>query len=161
LVVDGGAPAGRHSATTRGARDRAPDRLDGEQESIQMRVLDEYFGALRTQSWKSLAICLAEDVLRIGPYLDVVQGRHAYVEFLSKVIPTLKNYELEVARVRSLNAGSAVVELSEFADVDGVRREFPEVLLVDFDEGGAIERLDIYIKQQPPRPQSGASTRKR
>ena len=116
-----------------------------------MRVLDRYFEALRTQDWNSLAMCLAEDVHRTGPYLDDVRGKQSYVEFLSKVIPTLKNYDLKVTRVRTLNTDSAVVELSEFADVDGVRREFPEVLLVDFDKAGSIVRVDVYVKQQPPR----------
>jgi hypothetical protein len=57
------------------------------------------------------------------------------VEFLSKVIPTLKNYALEVARVRSLDAGSAVVELrSEDSPMStAFGAGFPEVLLVDFD----------------------------
>ena len=116
-----------------------------------MRVLDQYFEALRTQDWESLAPCLAEDVHRTGPYLDVVRGRQAYVEFLSGVIPTLRNYELRVRRVRKLDADSAVVELSEIVDVGGVRTEFPEVLLFEFDEVGSIVRIDIYIKQPPPR----------
>jgi hypothetical protein len=113
----------------------------------QPRALDEYFEALRTQDWKRLAGCLAEAVHRTGPYLDVVRGRQAYVDFLAKVIPTLKGYGLEVARVRALAADSAVAELSEFAEVEGVRREFPELILFDFDDAGSIARIDIYIKQ--------------
>jgi|SRR4029453_2668329 hypothetical protein len=116
-----------------------------------MRVLDEYFEALRTQDWDGLAACLAEDVRRVGPYRDVVRGKRAYVDFLSRVIPTLKNYELRVGRVRDLDAHAAVVELSEIADVDGVRTEFPEVILFELDEVGAIRGVDIYMKQPPPR----------
>jgi len=116
-----------------------------------MRVLDRYFQALRTQDWESLPACLAEDVHRTGPYLDVVRGRRAYVEFLAGVIPTLEGYDLRVRRTRKLDEGSAVVELSEFADVAGVRTEFPEVLLFDFDAAGAIARVDVYIKQPPTR----------
>jgi hypothetical protein len=112
-----------------------------------MRVLDEYFDALRTQNWKQLARCLAEDVRRTGPYLDVVEGRKAYVEYLSRVIPKLPNYDLQVRRTRELGDGSSLVELSEFADVDGVRTEFPELLTFGFDAAGAIARVDIYIKQ--------------
>ena len=112
-----------------------------------MRALDDYFEALRTRDWKRLAGCLAEDVQRTGPYLDVLRGRQAYVEFLSRVIPTLPNYELRVRRTRELADGSALVELSEILDVDGVRTEFPELLLFDFDATGAIVRVDIYIKQ--------------
>jgi SnoaL-like domain len=116
-----------------------------------MQVLDQYFEALRTQDWKSLGACVAENIHRTGPYLDVVRGRPAYVAFLAGVIPTLRNYDLRVSRVRELGGASAVVELSEFADVKGVRTEFPEVLLFDFDEAGSILRIDVYIKQPPPR----------
>jgi len=117
-----------------------------------MRVLDQYFEALRSQDWKSLALCLAEDVQRTGPYLDVVRGKRAYVEFLSRVIPALQDYELRVRRVRKVDSASAVVELSEIVAVGGARTEFPEVLLFEFDEAGAILGIDIYIKQPPARP---------
>ena len=116
-----------------------------------MQILDRYFAALGSQDWQSLGACLAEDVHRTGPYLDVVRGRRAYVDFLASVIPKLRSYELRVARVRELGPASAVVELSELAEVNGVRTEFPEVLLFDFDEDGSILRIDIYIKQPPPR----------
>jgi hypothetical protein len=121
---------------------------------LPQRILDSYFEALRTQDWGRLATCLAEDVHRTGPYLDVVRGREAYVELLAKVIPTLRNYDLRVARVRRLAPASAVVELSELADMGGERREFPELLLFDFDDAGLIARVDVYIKQ-PPGPRKG------
>ena len=114
-----------------------------------MKMLDRFFDALRTQDWEKLAGCLAENVERTGPYLDVVRGKRAYVEFLSKVMPTLRNYELRVHRSRRLDDGSAMVELSETLDLDGVRTEVPEVLVFDFDAGGRILRVDIYVKNQP------------
>jgi hypothetical protein len=119
-----------------------------------MRVLNDYFEALRTQDWARLSKCLCEDVRRTGPYLDVVEGRKAYVEYLSRVIPKLPNYDLRVRRTRELEAGSALVELSEFTDVDGLRTEFPEMILFDFDAAGAISQVDIYLKQPggPARP---------
>ena len=127
-----------------------------------MRVLDKYFEALRGRDWESLGKCLAEDVHRKGPFFDVIRGRQAYVEFLSGVIPTLRNYQLRVRRVRKINTNSAVVELSEFVDVGGVRTEFPEVLLFDFDKAGSILGIDIYIKQPPPRraPRTNSPKRK-
>ena len=103
-------------------------------------------------------MCLADDVRRTGPYLDVVRGRQAYVEFLAGVIPALRNYELKVFRTREFDGGSALVELSETLDVDGVRTEFPEALLFDFDEEGLILRIDVYIKQ-PPSSDAGDSNR--
>ena len=114
-----------------------------------MKILDQYFDALRNQDWESLGETLSENVRRTGPYLDVVEGRDRYVAYLGAVIPTLTNYELKVSRVRSFDTGSAVVELSEELDLDGQRRRYPEVLLFDFDTEGRIIRVDIYIKQPP------------
>ena len=114
-----------------------------------MQTLDRYFEALRTHDWKGLESCLADDVHRTGPYLDVVRGKKAYVDFLSRVIPSLRNYELKISRVRSFDDKSALVELIEALDANGVRREFPEALLFDFNEEGLIQRVDIYIKQPP------------
>ena len=113
-------------------------------------VVGEYFEALRTQDWARLATCLAADVHRVGPYRDVVDGQQAYVDFLARVIPTLKGYDLKVARVRFFDARSAVAEISEFADVRGVRTEFPEVILFALDTAGVIAGIDIYLKQAPP-----------
>jgi hypothetical protein len=119
-------------------------------------VLERYFDALRSHGWESLAGCLTDDVHRTGPYLDVVRGRQAYVEFLAGVIPGLPNYELRVSRIRELEGGSALVELNEVLDVDGVRTEFPEALVFDFAPDGRIQRVDVFIKQPPSRRQEGA-----
>ena len=93
-----------------------------------MEVLDRYFDAIRTHDWSALAECLAEDVHRTGPYLDVVEGRDAYVAFLSRVVPSLPNYALEVSDISSLTSGAALVRLSETTDVAGVSTVFPEAM---------------------------------
>ncbi len=115
-----------------------------------MQTLERYFEALRTQDWESLASCLAENVHRTGPYLDVVRGKQPYVDFLSGILPTLRNYRLKISRVRKVEGGSAIVELVEALDANGVRTEYPEALLFDFDEEGLIRRVDVYMKQPPP-----------
>ena len=55
-----------------------------------------------------------------------------------------------------LEGGSALVELSEILDVDGVRTEFPEALVFDFAPDGRIQRVDVFIKQPPSRRKEGA-----
>jgi hypothetical protein len=112
-------------------------------------VLDAYFDAMRSHDWAGLANCLAPAVRRTGPYLDVVEGREAYVEFLAKVIPALPNYTLSVTRTDAIDAATAVVRLTETLDVRGVATEFPEVLFFEFDELGRIAGVDIYVKQIP------------
>ena len=113
----------------------------------RIRVLERYFEALRSHDWTSLAECLADDVHRTGPYLDVVEGKQAYVAFLSRVLPTLENYTLTVTRMREIGSASAVAELTETLDVGGVSKTHPEAILFDFDEEGRIWRVDIYVKK--------------
>lgn len=114
-----------------------------------MDVLERYFDALRTQDWDALADCLSEEVTRMGPYLDAIDGRDPYVAYLSRVIPTLQNYDLRVTRIDTLEGGSRLVRLCEILDVDGVSTEFPEALVFDFDSAGRIAHVDIYLKQLP------------
>jgi hypothetical protein len=80
-----------------------------------------------------------------------VRGRDAYVAFLSDVIPKLPGYALDVARIRALEGGGAVVELSETIDRDGGRFRTPEALLFEFDADGLIMRVDVFVKQTPHR----------
>lgn len=112
-------------------------------------MLERYFEALRRHAWESLAGCLAEDVRRTGPYRDVVEGREAYVAFLARVLPGLRDYSLEVSRIRWLGDGGALVQLSEHLELDGVRTEFPEALVFEFDAADRIRRLDVYLMQAP------------
>jgi ketosteroid isomerase-like protein len=112
-------------------------------------VLERYFDAMRRHDWVALSECLADDVHRTGPYLDVVEGQRAYTDFLAGVLPTLPSYTLTVHRIRRLGDHSAVVELSETLEVGGVSTEYPELLLFDIDGTGRIARVDVYIKQPP------------
>jgi hypothetical protein len=112
-------------------------------------VLERYFAAMRAHDWPALAETLAEDVHRTGPYLDHVHGRQAYVDFLARVISPLRNYALDVARIRAIQGGGAIAELSESMDRDGARRTYPEVLLFAFDAQGRIARVEVFI-QSPP-----------
>jgi hypothetical protein len=112
-------------------------------------TLERYFAAMRACDWPALAETLAEDVHRTGPFLDEVRGREAYVEFLAGVIPKLPNYALEIARIRPIAGGGALVELSETIDRKGLRYTTPEALLFEFDAAGRIARIDVYIKRPP------------
>lgn len=112
-------------------------------------VLLRYFAAMRVHDWDALADTLADDVHRTGPYLDTVRGKQAYVDFLAEVVPKLPNYALEVARIRALQDGSALVELTESMDRNGQRMAYPEALLFEFNSAGRIARVDVYIKRPP------------
>jgi len=123
-----------------------------------MEVLERFFDAMQRHDWERLASCLADDVLRTGPFLDVVRGKKAYVDFLAGVIPSLPNYSLAISSIHAFDATSALVKLSETLDVNGISTEFPEVLLFDFDEGGRIRCVDVYVKQVPAVLEAGAQS---
>ncbi|MDT7550493.1 MAG: hypothetical protein QOE84_2887, partial [Actinomycetota bacterium] len=117
-----------------------------------MQIIDTYVKALQEHDWAALADTLSDDGLRrVGPFLDVVEGKDAYVAFLSGLMPTLQNYRLTVDRVSELPSGEVVVELRERLDVDGVSQEFPEAIFFGFDSRGLITTVRIYI-QQPGAP---------
>jgi limonene-1,2-epoxide hydrolase len=113
-----------------------------------MQIIDTYVKALQEHDWAALADTLSDVGLRrVGPFLDVVEGKDAYVAFLSGLMPTLQNYRLTVDRVSELPSGEAVVELRERLDVDGVSQEFPEAIFFGFDGRGLISTVRIYIQQ--------------
>ena len=112
-----------------------------------MKVIERYVNALRSQDWDEVSKCVAADVHRTGPYQDVVEGREEYVAFLAGVIPGLPNYDIRLTRIDRLEGGAALVRLSEFVDMKGVRTEIPEALVFEFDAEGAIARVDVFVKQ--------------
>ena len=110
-------------------------------------MLDRYFTALQEGDWQGLRDSVAPDVRRVGPFADVVEGRDAYVAFLSGLLPTLPGYRLTVTKVHELADGGAFVELTEAFDVDGQRREFPEAIRFGFDDEGRVSEVVIYTQR--------------
>ena len=93
-----------------------------------------------------MASALAPNVVRIGPYRDVYEGREAYVAFLAEVVPTLRDYEMSIHRITS--AGTSIIaELSEtVTDGEGRRLRTDEALLFELD-GNLITRVSVYTQK--------------
>lgn len=109
--------------------------------------MERYLDAVAGHDWEALRGCLAEDVVRVGPFGDTYTPKGPYLEFLTALMPTLGGYSMRVDRV--LYAGSvAVAELSETVEVDGSPVETPEALVFDLDDDGRITRIGIYIRRQ-------------
>ncbi len=109
-------------------------------------VVGRYLAALGDQDWNRLEPTLAENVLRIGPYGDVVEGSTAYRNFLAEIVPQLKDYELRIERVAAVDA-MVWVRLSEtITDDSGRRLRTEEALLFDLDEQGKIARVEVYTQ---------------
>lgn len=116
-----------------------------------LATVERYLAALGAMDWPALGRCLAAEVCRTGPFLDVVRGRDAYVAFLAEVVPKLRGYRLDVHEVRALADGGAVARISESMERGGVRETHPELICFDFDAEGRIQAIDIYLKPPSPR----------
>ena len=108
-------------------------------------IVERYLAAVTDHDWDGLRDCLADDVVRVGPFNDEYRGRDAYVDFLSGLMPTLPDYSMEVSRV-TYTDGLAFAELAE--NVAGTRTEEALVFELDHDR---IARIDIFIKTEAPR----------
>lgn len=109
-------------------------------------VVERYLRAVVGHDWAGLADCLAEDVVRVGPFGDTYSPRDPYVAFLAALMPSLPGYSMQVDRV--VYAGDvAVAQLSETVEVDGAPLVTPETLVFDLAPDGRIARIGIYIQR--------------
>jgi len=109
-------------------------------------VVERYLDRLVAHDWEAMAACLAEDVVRVGPFGDTYTPRGPYVGFLSSLMPSLPGYSMRIDRV--LHSGRVtVVELTETIDAGGAAVETPEALLFDIDDDGLISHIAIYIQR--------------
>ena len=113
-------------------------------------VVERYLAAVVGHDWPALGECVADEVVRVGPYGDRYEGREAYVAFLAGTMPRLPGYEMQIDRVTYLGDRRALAELSETVEMDGNAVRTPEALVFDLDADGRITHIEIYI-QIPPR----------
>ena len=117
-----------------------------------------YLETIGAQQWGRLEEVFAVDVVRVGPYSDVVEGSRNYRDFLERVISQLRDYELQVSRVSALD-DVAWVRLSEtISNESGERHRTEEALVFDLDAQGKIARVEVYI-QSSGFPGAGAGAR--
>lgn len=109
-------------------------------------VVERYLDRLVAHDWEAMAACLADDVVRVGPFGDTYTPRDTYVAFLTGLMPALPGYSIRVDRVVS-NHRTVLVELTEFVDVGGSPLETPEALVFDLDDEGKIAHIAIYIQR--------------
>ena len=113
-------------------------------------VVTRYLDSIVAHDWDSVRACVADDVVRVGPFGDTYTGREAYVGFLEGLMPTLEEYSMRVDRVEA--SGTLVVaELTETMTIDAKMVATPEALVFDLDDEGRISYISIYIQTPVPR----------
>ena len=87
-------------------------------------MIERYLACLAVNDWDGLAATIADDdLIREGPYCDVVKGKQPYLKFLRGVFATLEGYRLDVRRISRASDRVCYVELSETFEADGVPTE--------------------------------------
>jgi hypothetical protein len=116
-------------------------------------VVEQYLVALDKQDWAELAATLTQgDFERVGPFRDVVGSTSAYVAFLERVVSGLADYRLVADRVVTTER-VVYAEVTESFVHAGEKMAFPEVLVFDLDEGGLINRVQVFMMrpgEEPP-----------
>jgi hypothetical protein len=111
-------------------------------------TVERYLACLAVHDWDGLAATIADDdLIRDGPYRDVVEGKQPYLEFLRSVFAALEGYRLDVQRISHTSDRVCYVELSETFDIDGVPTGYPECLVFELNPDGLINRVSVFIKQ--------------
>jgi ketosteroid isomerase-like protein len=123
-----------------------PDGQGGDMGQDPGQVVEHYLDRLVAHDWEATAACLAEDVVRVGPFGDTYTPRDTYVAFLAKLMPSLPGYSMSVGRVVS-SGRTVVVELTEIVEMAGAPHETPEALVFDLDDEDRIAHISIYIQR--------------
>ncbi|MGB6207872.1 nuclear transport factor 2 family protein [Mycobacterium sp.] len=117
-------------------------------QTMEAGAVERYLACLAANDWDGLAATIAdEDLIREGPYCDVVEGKQPYLKFLQGVFASLNGYRLDVKRISHASDRVCYVELSETFDIDGVPTEYPECLVFEQNRDGLINRVGVFIKQ--------------
>jgi limonene-1,2-epoxide hydrolase len=111
-------------------------------------AVERYLACLAVNDWDGLAATVADDdLIRDGPYCDLVEGKQPYLEFLRGVFASLQGYQLDVQRISHVSERLCYVELTETFEMDGVPTGYPECLVFETNSGGLISRVSVFIKQ--------------
>ena len=81
-------------------------------------VVERYLATMVAHDFAAMADCLAEDVVRVGPYGDTYTPRGPYVDMLARLMPSLPGYSMAISRVTAVET-LVVAELSETVEIDG------------------------------------------
>ena len=109
-------------------------------------IIERYLDAIASHDWDVVKECIADDIVRVGPYGDRYAGRDEYLAFIADLMPKLKSYAMDLDRVTYVSDVRAYAELSETVEFDGKPMRTPEVLVFELDSDGGIARVDIFIQ---------------
>lgn len=124
--------------------------------ALMKRLVDEAKQpGFSTESWAPLAELIdTQNFVRVGNFKEVMNWGE-YVAFLTNWA-TSSEWESEFKRVTE--AGNVVfLELEERSRIGDFSNSVNSVSVYDFDQGGKITRIDVYLQMALPDPDMLAS----
>jgi limonene-1,2-epoxide hydrolase len=113
-----------------------------------MSIVERYLTCMAAHDWDGLAATITDDdLIREGPFCDVVEGKERYVAFLRGILTSLQGYRVDVHRVSHVSERTSFVELTETFDVDGTSTSYPQCILFEQGDDGLISYVSVFIKQ--------------
>jgi ketosteroid isomerase-like protein len=111
-------------------------------------IVTRYLNAIASHDWDVVDQCIADDIVRVGPYGDRYHGRDEYLAFITELMPRLTGYLMRLERVTYASDALAFAELSETVEVDGKPMVTPEVLIFAIAGDEHIKRVEVFIQTQ-------------
>jgi hypothetical protein len=113
-----------------------------------MAVVEDFVTFYAARDWDRLAGCFSpEGFRRVGPYGDVIASSQGYLDFLRRVVPTLKEGYALKPELIAYAGDTAIAELVEHLEVDGVMTDLPEAIVFRLDAEGLITSMHLYLQQ--------------
>jgi ketosteroid isomerase-like protein len=109
-------------------------------------IVARYLDAVASHDWDVVDECIADDIIRVGPYGDRYSGRDEYLAFIIDLMPKLPGYAMKLDRVTYVSDARVYAELSETVELDGKPMRTPEVLVFELNSDGRIARVDVFIQ---------------
>jgi hypothetical protein len=109
-------------------------------------ISERYLHAIASHDWDVVDECIADDIVRVGPYRDRYAGRDEYLAFIADLMPKLKCYVMKLDRVTYASGALAFAELSETVEFDDKPMVTPEVLVFELTSDRRIARVDTFIQ---------------
>jgi ketosteroid isomerase-like protein len=109
-------------------------------------IVERYLDAIATRDWGVVDDCIADDIVRVGPYGDRYAGRGDYMAFIADLMPKLPGYAMKLDRVTYVGDARVYAELSETVELDGKPMRTPEVLVFELNGDGRIACVDVFIQ---------------
>ena len=109
-------------------------------------IVERYLRAIVSHDWDVVDECIADDIVRVGPYGDRYSGRRDYMAFIADLMPKLGGYAMKLDRVTYASDALAFAERSETVEFDGKPMVTPEVLVFELTSDRRIARVDIFIQ---------------